>query len=96
MPSNIEIKAKLADPTIARSIALRLSGKPPQVLRQTDVFFESPDGRLKLRILDDTHGELILYHRTDKNRVRRSDYLIAQTSSPNSLLKILQHRLTGR
>ncbi len=90
MPSNIEIKARVSDPISAHRIAERLSGQPPQLLHQTDIFFDLPGARLKLRIFNEASGELILYRRADENRVRRSDYVIAPTSAPNELLNILR------
>jgi predicted adenylyl cyclase CyaB len=88
--ANIEFKAELADLESAHATARNLSGTAPEILRQTDVFFPCPHGRLKLRIFDVNHGELIFYERADAPGPRRSIYQIARTSDPNTLLKILQ------
>jgi len=90
---NVEIKARLANAALAHRTAEKISGGPPQILHQTDVFFHCSDGRLKLRIFDHSSGDLILYRRTDENHIRRSDYVIAPTSSPDALLEILQQTL---
>jgi predicted adenylyl cyclase CyaB len=90
VPANIEFKAKLVDLEAARVTARRLSGSGPTILQQTDIFFPCPQGRLKLRIFDDNHGELILYQRADHAGPRRSNYQIAKTSDPHPLREILQ------
>jgi predicted adenylyl cyclase CyaB len=88
--ANIEFKAELADLESAHVTARNLSGTGPEILRQTDVFFPCPRGRLKLRIFDDSHGELIFYERADAPGPRRSSYQIARTADPQTLLEILQ------
>jgi predicted adenylyl cyclase CyaB len=93
MPSNIEIKAILRDRAAAESIAAGLSNGKPLILQQIDVFFQSPDGRLKLRILKPDSGELIRYERANLPEVRLSHYAIARTPDPEILLDILTKTL---
>lgn len=93
MPTNIEVKAVLADPAQAEMVALQLSGGAPQILAQTDVFFACDSARLKLRILAPDHGELIRYQRTDIAAARPSHYSIARTSDPTALRDILSRTL---
>jgi predicted adenylyl cyclase CyaB len=90
MPSNVEIKTVLRDPAAAHRIAARLSGGPPRLIAQQDVFFRCPAGRLKLRIFDSGEGELILYNREDEAAARRSDYMIARTPDAATLRQILE------
>jgi predicted adenylyl cyclase CyaB len=52
-----------------------------------------PRGRLKLRILDAGHGELIEYTRADEAGPRPSEYRIARTADPDTLLGILSRTL---
>ena len=89
MPSNIEIKARVADPARKRELAERLAQAPPIVLQQHDTFFPCPNGRLKLRELSPTEGELIFYRRPDVPGPRQSDYSIHPTKSPASLRALL-------
>src|SRR5260370_2030553 len=89
--ANIEFKAELIDLESAHATARNLTGTGPEILQQTDVFFPCPHGRLKLRIFDDSHGELIFYERADAPGPRRSNYQIARTPDPYTLLEILQH-----
>jgi len=98
MAANIEFKARLQDVASAHAIAKRLSGKGQEILRQCDVFFASPRGRLKLRIFDEdeaaaARGELILYERSDQPGPRRSNYQIASTPDPLVLRQILEQML---
>jgi adenylate cyclase class IV len=89
MPSNVEIKARVTDLARKRELAERIAQVPPTVLEQRDTFFPCANGRLKLRELSATKGELIFYRRPDGPGPRQSDYSIFPTSSPESLRAIL-------
>lgn len=93
MPSNVEIKARVAELGAVRAAALALGATPPEALAQEDVFYRVPRGRLKLRILAPARGELILYHRADREGPKRSDYRIAPTADPAALRAILDEAL---
>jgi predicted adenylyl cyclase CyaB len=89
MPTNIEIKARLADFDRTAELAQQLSGAPPQTIPQEDVFFLAPRGRLKLRIFSPQSGELIHYTRPDAEGPKASHYTISPTADPNSLKEVL-------
>ena len=89
MPSNIEIKARVTDLARKRESAERLTQTAPTVLEQHDTFFPCPHGRLKLRELSPTDGELIFYRRTDAAGPKESSYSIYRTNSPESLRALL-------
>lgn len=89
MARNVEIKARLRDPTAARARATRLSAGPPVLLEQEDTFFFTPDGRLKLRVFPDGHGELIFYRRPDAVGAKTSEYEIHQCADPKPLKNLL-------
>jgi predicted adenylyl cyclase CyaB len=93
MRSNVEIKATLRDRAKVEAIAARMSDTGPETIHQEDFFFVSEPARLKLRVLDSRHGELIRYNRPDNPDARRSDYVIARTSDPQVLLDILTQEL---
>ncbi len=93
MPENIEIKAVLKDRPRAEAAAFRLSGGPPEIIEQQDIFFRNDGARLKLRILAPDRGELIRYQRDDLAGPRSSRYLIARTSDPLILRDILSNSL---
>lgn len=89
MPVNVEIKATLKDRDAALARAARLADSAPETIHQEDIFFRCEGARLKLRIFDANHGELIRYRREDRLEARRSTYSIARTSDPQVLLDIL-------
>ena len=86
---NVEIKAYVDDTSHLRAILEAMSDTEAEVLNQHDVFFAVPSGRLKLRVLDDRRGELIQYHRPNVDGPKASHYLIAPTTAPDVLMKIL-------
>lgn len=88
MPSNIEIKARAHNFEEIKSRAEKLGDMPVQVISQEDTFFNTPQGRLKLRTLAD-HAELIYYTRPDQEGPKRSDYHIARSADPLNLKRVL-------
>ncbi len=86
---NVEIKAYVNDTAHLRAVLEAMSDTEAEVLNQHDVFFAVPSGRLKLRVLDDRSGELIQYHRPNVDGPKASRYLIAPTTAPDVLMKIL-------
>ncbi len=89
MPSNIEIKARVRGLQQLRQLVLQLANGPSETLHQTDVFFQTHSGRLKLRILTDSLGELIYYERPDSTGPKQSDYQIHRTTNPLELRRLL-------
>jgi adenylate cyclase class IV len=59
MGVNIEIKARINDLNRLRRRVEELSDAPCEVIIQEDTFFQTPRGRLKLRVLALDRGELI-------------------------------------
>jgi predicted adenylyl cyclase CyaB len=86
---NIEIKARVEDLEALEGRVRVLADRGPVVLDQEDTFFSSPRGRLKLRRLSDTEGELIFYERPDTPLPVESGYAIASTAAPDDLLDVL-------
>jgi predicted adenylyl cyclase CyaB len=89
VPKNIEIKAVDRDPGRTRVVAAELARSDGRVLHQEDVFFPVGAGRLKLRILSDTCGELIFYDRPDTAEPKPSEYVIYETQHPLKLRHLL-------
>ncbi len=87
---NVEIKARLADAGVQRRLAARLADSGPIRIRQRDVFFNCPHGRLKLRYLDDGSGQLIYYERPDREAPATSHYDIFPTPDPARLQRLLE------
>jgi predicted adenylyl cyclase CyaB len=90
MPSNIEIKAHVHDFNEVRRRAEQLSQRPVEIISQEDTFFNTPQGRLKLRVLAQDRGQLIYYTRPDQEGPKRSDYHIFLTSAPEHLKRVLE------
>ena len=89
MPTNIEIKARARNFEEIKARAEKLSDTPVQVIPQEDTFFNTPQGRLKLRLLGD-HAELIYYTRPDQEGPKRSDYHITRSTDPQNLKCVLE------
>jgi predicted adenylyl cyclase CyaB len=89
MPVNVEIKARVSNPVRRQTLAAALSHDPGTLLQQEDTFFHTPQGRLKLRTLTPTHGEIIYYERADATGPKLSRYEIAYTSTPEALTATL-------
>lgn len=90
MPRNVEIKARLTNVEVQRAHAAQLSGMAPQVIWQEDVFFNVPQGRLKLRFLSPAQGQLIFYQRRDDSGPTTSTYELYDTSQPQQLKAVLE------
>lgn len=90
MPSNIEIKARIRDLDEIRLRAEQLSDSPVEAILQEDIFFNTSQGRLKLRVLSEDNGQLIYYTRPDQEGPKRSDYQISLTSDPENLKRVLE------
>src|SRR5438093_12218852 len=90
MLSNIEIKAHIRNLTEIKARVEKLSDIPVEVIPQEDIFFNTPKGRLKLRVLSADKGQLIYYTRPDQEGPKRSDYHISLTCDPENLKRVLE------
>ena len=90
MPANIEIKARARDFEEIRRHAESLSDTPVEVIPQEDIFFNTEQGRLKLRVLALNLGQLIYYTRPDQEGPKRSEYHLHETFDPESLKRVLE------
>ena len=80
MAKNVEIKARIAGQefeAICRK-SKSLATKGPIELRQTDTFFATQRGRLKVREFGDGTAELIFYIRPDATGPKTSDYILSR------------------
>jgi predicted adenylyl cyclase CyaB len=90
MPSNIEVKAHARNFAEIQARAEKLSDTPVEVIPQEDTFFNTSQGRLKLRVLLGEKGQLIYYTRPDQEGPKRSDYHISYTADPANLKRVLE------
>lgn len=93
MAQNVEIKARLCDRDRVVTVCKGLSAIGPTELRQLDVFFNTPNGRLKLRTINadapDGSAELIYYDRPDRSGPKTSDYVVVPVPDAGLLREAL-------
>jgi predicted adenylyl cyclase CyaB len=94
MPRNIEIKARVDDMSALCRLVEGIADSGPELIRQSDTFFNCPRGRLKLRVIDQRSGELIYYQRPDTAGPSESHYKIFPVGDPPALRETL-HRAYG-
>ena len=85
MASNIEIKARLRDRAFVEKVLTELRADGPTRLEQIDVFFNCPNGRLKLRSIAGQPAELIFYDRPDRPGPKLSEYVVSRTNDAQTL-----------
>lgn len=91
MARNVEIKAKISPDDQRRIVELASkTGSGPQTLIQTDTFFNTADGRLKLREFADGTAELISYSRSDFAEPRICNYLRFEVEEPTKMKRMLE------
>src|SRR5262249_48967988 len=93
---NIEIKAKVDDPGVLRMRALSLASSRPEIVDQTDTFFDVARGRLKIRAFADGSGELIAYERTDGPGQKQPTYRRVECRDAAALCEALARVLPVR
>ena len=89
MTRNVEIKARIQSVEALTPRVAALADQGPTEIVQDDTFFTCASGRLKLRALSATDGQLIFYRRPDQAGPKESCYLISPTSSPDTLREAL-------
>jgi predicted adenylyl cyclase CyaB len=89
---NIELKARDPDPDRSLQTSLDLGASDEGWLHQTDTYFRTPHGRLKLRE-EGAVAQLISYERSDETVVRESRYRLVSVSDPAGLKDALSDAL---
>jgi len=85
---NIELKARLRDGVAAREIARDLATDYAGVQEQTDTYFHSAHGRLKLREIAGAAAQLIWYDRPDETQPKPSRYYLAPVDRPEDVKQL--------
>ena len=96
MARNIEIKARVPNPSQLAAFVQAASDSPPQRLRQVDTFFSVPHGRLKLRVISGRDAELIYYQRDNKPGPKKSSYKRFPVWLPRVVRRVLSLVLLTR
>jgi len=86
---NIDYKAELRDPALARGILRTIGAMFIVKAEQRDTHFRLPDGRLMRREAADDPTEWIFYHRTDGSRPRLCTFTILSDEQARSRWGIL-------
>ena len=73
---NVEFKAELRDPQLARIICGHVGAQHLMTFGQKDTYYRVPSGRMKKREQDGEPVEYILYHRHDRLRPKLSHFTI--------------------
>ena len=86
----VELKAKVENLNVVRGKLTSLGAQYIGTFRQIDVYFHVPEGRLKLReVEDDNKAELIYYQRENIAEPKRSDVFILKVQEPAFLKTLL-------
>jgi predicted adenylyl cyclase CyaB len=94
MPRNLELKARIRSTPAALAAARKLGARDAGTLKQTDVYYRVPAGRLKLRSFGTGRAELIAYERPDARGGRYSQYLVLPVADPK-FTRMLFRRMFG-
>jgi predicted adenylyl cyclase CyaB len=89
MARNIEIKARIQNVEAITARVADLADEGPIEIVQDDTFFNCERGRLKLRALSSSEGELIFYQRPNQAGPKESFFIVSPTTSPDSLREAL-------
>ena len=82
---NLELKFRCTDLAMLRATVRQLCGGIGELELQSDTYFHVPNGRLKLREIQDRLPLLIWYRRPDRTEVRASDYQLVAVTEPAQL-----------
>jgi predicted adenylyl cyclase CyaB len=85
---NVEIKAKIEEHDLIRSILKQHGANSPGTDRQIDTYYKVKNGRLKLRE-GNIENALIYYQRPNASGPRKSDVLLYKTNPRSDLKQIL-------
>ncbi len=85
---NVEIKAKSSNHDFVRKQLLSLGADYKGLDHQIDTYYNSPEGRLKMRE-GNIENNLIHYNRSDKSGPKQSDFTLLKTDNPKGLKDIL-------
>lgn len=85
---NVEIKARCADPAFVRNYLLENNALPVGTDHQTDTYFNSPNGRLKLRE-GNIENNLIYYERNNQAGPKESLFHLVKIPDAAGLKQVL-------
>jgi len=89
----VELKAKVMDLEEMRRKLLEKGAKQVGVYRQLDTYYNVPRGRLKLRVVNGSSGQLVFYLREDVSQPKESKVYLAPIDRPGELAAVLAEAL---
>lgn len=93
MAQNIELKLQVKNLAAIELLVQKIATNPkPKILHQKDTYYHVPKGRMKLRLINGKHAELIVYNRTNSAQARSSTYFLYKTRYPSLLDRRLRHQ----
>jgi predicted adenylyl cyclase CyaB len=90
---NLELKVRCRDLSKARAAAIEIATDSLGVDRQTDTYFQTRSGRLKLRESSLSGAQLIPYRRPDEPGPKHSDYSVVPVPDPAHVKGLLTELL---
>ena len=93
----VELKAKVEDLNLLRKKLTHMKAQHIGTFQQTDIYYEVPKGRLKLReVQGHNQAELIYYERENITGPKKSDVLILKVPKPAFFKALLAKALKAR
>ena len=94
----VELKAKVENLDPVREKLIKLTAKRIGTFRQTDIYFDAPKGRLKLRKTENPdEAELVYYERENVAKIKESSVFVLKIQNPvqfeNLLKRILRTKI---
>jgi predicted adenylyl cyclase CyaB len=89
MTRNIEIKARIESVEAMATKVAALADHGPIDIPQDDTFFVCAHGRVKLRVVSPTEGQLIFYQRANQAGPKESCFVSAPITSPDAVREAL-------
>ncbi len=86
----VELKAKVDNLEPIRSKLKALKAKHVGTFQQTDIYFDVPKGRLKLRQINNEKTQLIYYERENISKPKRSDVFIIEIPESKAFIALLK------
>ncbi|XP_075234683.1 uncharacterized protein LOC142332253 [Lycorma delicatula] len=93
MSRNVEVKAKIDNFNEFLVKCEELSQSVGEIIKQEDYFYNSSNGRLKLRNIEGRKSELISYVRPDDDKPKLSEYDKCDVHNSDELNKVLSRAL---
>jgi len=90
----VELKAKVGDLDVVRRKLTSLGAQSTGKFRQTDIYFDVPEERLKLRVVEGSDkAELIYYERENIAGPKKSNVFILRIREPEDFKNLLERLL---